>query len=296
MAYEPYNPSRNLNEVAFANHSHEFERFFNNHYKINSEISGFMELTYFEQGIEKKVLIGPTNFWTAIKRVQAFVIDNLHYIDRFDDKKKLLKQAEILEQDFVNNSRYQKLSEKENLTATENLELNYMYIDYLTRCFKLGNVLNSLLQNTIMINTRAAKKSLIFRDEAVFHYNLGKYRDFMALDLANLKLINIIDHYKRLSGYYYSYKVLFLPDETMILDPILAQIERYVVSKDLRDLLIYMYDNNSYSDDMRRKIIQDLLSIKSVMQRFYSEVNTCLSLRNLLPRARPRQTQDFTGI
>lgn len=286
----------NFEEVAFVNHQMEFIRFYDNHYKINKEVAGFEEITLIEQGVEKKISIGLDNFWFAIKRVQAFVIDNIHYINRFDDRRKLLRVMNQIEEDFVTDSRFSYLLRKDERSGKEVIELNYIYFDYLIRCFKLVNILCLLLQPTLMVNTRALKKALAYRDESYFFINLGRYRNDLANDLANFKLINVIDHYKKVLGYYYTYKMLLVDSETFSLDPVVEDITSLINSKEVTDLLIYMRENNEYSDQMKTKMTYYVVSIKNILFAFYYLINNFLSERRVLPKTTTREVIDFTLI
>jgi hypothetical protein len=283
-------------EVSFVDHKVEFIRFYEHHYAINSEISGLKEIRAIENNVEKKLYITRERFWLGIKRVQGFIMDNIHYVKRYDSKKKLIRDMYALETNFLADDRYEYLSKRETRTTAEDLEFNYAYVHYLVCCFELVNQLCRLLQPTLMINTRSSKKDVIYNDDAPFFIKLGEYRDEVSNDLANFKLFNILDHYKRLIGYYYSYKVLFIKEELLQLDPIVEMVSELVNSKEIVDLLTYMSEHTTYSPAMLAKIKLYAVEVKSIFFSIYSLTNAFLSERRVLPKVKTREVMDFTLI
>lgn len=284
-----------ITEVVFAEHVYEFNRFYKNHQRLNEEIAGLREKRFYELGVEKIVVIKRENFLLGIKNLQAFMIDNLHYIKRYQDMNYLLQLFEELEEDFNFDEQYQRIARKVakgiQLTKDEDMDLNILYLEYLTRCFELSYKLNIFLQTTLMINIKN-KKDLIFREESQFYISLSTYRDFLVDDLANYRVKNTIEHYKRVLGYYYTYKVLFLSEESVLMDQLLHALKELILSKEGIEIIKSAEDlqkNKAKTKDFG-------VIVKFALCKIYAQTNSFLSERNVLPKRKKKDNMDFTLI
>jgi hypothetical protein len=89
-----------VDEVRFKNHSSEFRRFFENHKSFCDEVSGIKPRTIFEGVSTKQFYIGRENFIFAIRKLIAFVVDNLHYVKSYEDAKDLENKCLSLERPY----------------------------------------------------------------------------------------------------------------------------------------------------------------------------------------------------
>jgi hypothetical protein len=284
-----------LNQVVYTEHVHEFVRFYKHHQKLNEEIAGLREKRFYEFGTEKVIIIKRDNFWIGLKTLQAFIIDNIHYVKRYSDVNSVLSSFDKLEEDFTEDEEYSKLSDKVHkgltLNPAEDIEFNLKYLSYLVRCFELGYKLNMLLQTTLMINIKN-QKDLIFRDEGQFFESLANYRNFLVDDLANFRVKNTLEHFKRVLGYYYTYKVLFLEDETKLMDRLIIMLYELIISEDAIKIIKEAQSINHNKLYIKRFGVK----VKFALCKIYSQTNSFLSERNILPKRKSRENMDFTLI
>ena len=285
-----------INEVKFAEHIFEFIRFYKNHQRLNEEIAGLREKRFYEFGTEKTIIIKRETFWIGLKTLQAFLIDNIHYVKRYSDVNSILKEFDKLEEDFTNDEDYSKTATKLkkgiSITEAEDVEFNIMYLKYLIRCFELGYKLNMLLQTTLMINIKN-QKELIFRDERQFFESLANYRTYLVDDLSNFRVKNTFEHFKRILGYYYTYKVLFLSEETLLMDKLIRIMYEILICPETVKLIKESKKEKPMHQETMKKFG---VRFKYGLCKIYSQTNSFLSERNILPKRKTRQNMDFTLI
>jgi len=286
----------NMNQVNFAEHLFEFVRFYKHHQKLNEEIAGLREKRFYEFGTEKTIIIKRETFWFGLKNLQAFLIDNIHYVKRYVDVTKILDDFEKLELEFTSDTIYagfaDKVRKKVILSTGDDTDFNIRYLRYLVRCFELSYRLNMLLQTTLMINIKN-QKDLVFRDERQFFESLANYRNYLVDDLANYTVKNTVGHFKRVLGYYYTYKVLFLSEETSLMDSLIVTL--YDIITDEEGIKI-IKDSQNLTSTNSPKVKKFGIDIKYALCKIYAQTNSFLSERNILPKRKQKQNMDFTLI
>lgn len=273
---------RRNTEVSFAQHSYEFVRFYSNHESLNVEISGIKVKKYFEKGVEKEFVITKHNFSFGIKKLQAFIIDNLHYINRHSDVLHLLDLSYELEEDFNSNDEYLRYTRKSNLSPEEHLRFNILYFGYLLRCFDISNELNSLMQSTLMISPKMQKKEIMYRDDSPFFDNLSSYRDGISNNLANFKMVTILDHFKYVLSYYYTYSSLIDEEFKVIFKSIIDKLKSRILSKETIKYILIL-NKSEVSKSKEREIREYSNEIKKSLHLFYYYCNVILREKNIFP-------------
>jgi hypothetical protein len=127
-----------VDEVKFKNHLSEFQRFYANHKSFCDEVTGIRPRSIVENGITKEFFIDKDNFIFAIRKLNAFVIDNLHYIKSIADSRKIQKDLDELENGFINDKVYQSLANRKR-SATDEIILTKKYLEYIIVIFDIGN-------------------------------------------------------------------------------------------------------------------------------------------------------------
>jgi hypothetical protein len=112
----------------------------------------------------------------------------------------------------------------------------------------------------------------------------------LADSIANYRVKNTLDLFKKVIGYYYTYRVLFLTEEKSLLD--LEVYKLYEIITDPKAITLIKKSDTTKNEDIRSFAVE----IKYFFQKIYSHTNTFLSRRNILPKIKQRQLMDFTLI
>lgn len=284
---------RSANEVEFANHMLEFIRFYNKHKDLCDEISGIKKRIWYENGEEKSLEINAHNFLFAIKRVESFVIDNVHYIKDRYVRNKIEEKTLKLEEDYSNDVDYNKLKDKKDLTEEKKIEFNRMYFNYIIRCFNIAHEVSINLQSSLMIGTKDIKKNLKFHNSQQFFENLAKYRDEMSNDIANYLFKDTLKHMKKIMGYHYTYRIMISKKKIFDIDYLMRLIFSYVMNK---ETLRLMFKKGEYTQKEKEELKRKSYFIKMVFMSIYKMTNEELSDRNILPKVETEVLIDKTLI
>jgi len=290
------NKSERINEVGFANHIYEFLRFYEKHKGFCDEISGVKERILIEDGKEKVFFIGVENFGFGIKRLNSFVIDNLHYIKDMEDVRRLEKLISTLDDDYNSDLEYQRLSNLEVRSSEQEVKLLEWYLQYLFRCYDIANYMFNLLQSSLMIGTKDIKKAVSYFNDTPFFEKLSLYRDEVSDDLANFKLRNIFHHIKRISGYYYTYRLFMNPKDSARVDRIIQLVLSYCFSRDVNRLIIQIREQRNLNSEDLRIAMEITSKIRYILSKIYYMTNKGLSDKNILPKIQKRVHIDMTLI
>jgi hypothetical protein len=205
-------------------------------------------------------------------------------------------EANKLEEDFIYDSDYKRLADKIvnkiPLSVSEDIELNLKYLNYIIKCFQLGYKLNVLLQSTLMVDIKK-RKDLLFINSSEFYHSLANYRDNLSNSIANYKIKSTLDLFKRVVGYYYTYKVLFLSEETALLDSEIFQFCNLITQESSLKLL---KKANTINSNTEKEMKEYATNVKYCFQKVYYQTNTLLSKRNVLPKIKQKQNEDCTLI
>ncbi len=292
-----HNNKDRINEVTFANHLYEFMRFYKKHRDLNNEVSGLKSINYYDDKNQVNEKITKYNFEYAIKRVSAFIIDNIQYIKNKKDMTQIELDVEILEEDFLNDSKYKDYVKKRGMLGSNNLvDFNIRYFNYVIRCFKLSNKINVLLQDSLMITTSDIKKSIQFYDLKMFYEQLGYYRDEISNDISMFKYSNIINHTKRIFGYYYTYKLMVNKNEVFYIEKLISICVGYLQLKQVFKMIEDARDTKLINENKLNEIKKSSLEYKRILKEIYKLVNKSLSERGILPKINKKKFIDTSLI
>lgn len=285
-----------VNEVGFSNHIYEFIQFYNDHKSFCDEISGIKERILIEDGSEKKFFISPINFSFGIKRVYSFVIAYSHYFTDKEEKKEIDRRVKELEERFLSDYEYERLANLNTRNADQDYYLYKSYLNYLFECYKIGNFLYTLLQSSIMISTSEMKKAIGYYNDTAFFERLSIYRHEVSEDLANFKLRNVLEHVKKVVGYYYSYSIFISPNDSTRIDRIIDLLVDYCFDPELNRLVTKLKNKVSLANSELDLIKDETNRIKGVLSKIYYITNLSLSRKNILPKVKKRIHIDTTLI
>lgn len=274
-----------VDEVRFKNHLSEFQRFYYNHKSFCDEVAGNKARQIYDGREYKELKINKDNFIFAIRRLYAHVIDNLHYIKNIKDTRKLEQQVEELEYRFLNDKVYQQLVQKgNNRTSEEEITHTKLYLEYVIEIYNIGNKLNNLLQNSLMIATSSVSKDVEFYNEVNFFDELSKYRTEISDSISNYRFSDSLIHLKKILGYHYTYKILMDKEEQKFTHTILKMLIKEVLSDDFIRILkkVQLDEFMTTSDKQKMRTMQD--NTRKILLKVYYITNKNLSQRKILPK------------
>lgn len=280
-------------EVVHTNYKLEFLRFFESHKRLCDEISG---LKFHVLSDDSKVLIGKENFGLGIKRLNSFIIDYLHYVDELVKREDVWSRFLRLESSFFGDVEYSGFVKKSgDLSNTQEVLFTKKYIFYLRECFEVSFVMAKYLQKSLNIASREVVKNLQFVNYDGFFNNLSAYREEVANDLSNLDWSCLFDSYKKLLGYYYTYKYIVGKREDKHIVDLLGFIYGYITLDDVVRFIIRLKDGD-VSEGMVRDLRGDFVVLRNSFNKVYFLVNYSLSLKNILPKSNREVLIDNTLI
>lgn len=294
--YDDVSLSLRKGEIIHTNHKLEFLRFFAGHKRLCDEISG---LKYHKVNSlsDKKILIGKHNFILAIKKLNSFIIDYIHYIEVGAKSSHIEKDFEKLEFEFTNDDEYHGFVKKgDSLSVTNQILVNKKYIYYLRRTFDVSYLMSQYLQNSLNIASREIIKNIQFVDYDGFFNNLSVYRDEVANDLSNLKFSTLFDNYKKLMGYFYTYKYLINKREQKHIVDLLDIIYDYLVLDDVIKFIILVNTEGDINLTRIKDMRDEFIIIRNAFNKIYYLCNYSLSLKNILPKSNKDVLVDNTLI
>jgi len=290
---------RKAYEVEFVNHILEFSRFYDKHKDLCDEITGMKKRVWYEDDVEKKMEIQRHNFLYAIKRLDSFVIDNIHYITQKNRRDEITQRMRKLEDEYINDEKYHSFTEKERnrflLSDNEKIEYNQLYFHYITKSFDISHDMNMYLQESLMISTSDIKKNIKFYNDQRFFYNLAAYRDEVSNDIANFSFMYLLKHFKKILGYHYTYRILVPKKELFDIDALINGIFSYIMNRETLEL-----HNEANKEKIlpavKARIKQESVWVKSVLAEIYKMTNEALSEKNILPKVDTEVLIDKTLI
>jgi len=284
-----------VDEVKFKNHLSEFQRFYANHKSFCDEVTGIRPRSIVENGITKEFFIDKDNFIFAIRKLNAFVIDNLHYIKSIADSRKIQKDLDELENGFINDKVYQSLANRKR-SATDEIILTKKYLEYIIVIFDIGNRLVNLLQSSIMIATSMVAKNIEYYNEISFFDELSRYRTEISDSISNYRFSDTLIQLKRIIGYHYTYKILLDQDEQDFIEKLLKMLIKEILKEDVVKLIQKVTERHTLRDDEKAKLDYLHLNIKRALLKIYYITNKNLSERKILPKIQRKVHIDKTLI
>lgn len=284
-----------VDEVKFKNHLSEFQRFYANHKSFCDEITGIRPRSIRDNGEVKEFYITKDNFIFAIRKLNAFVIDNLHYIKSIADVRKIEKDVYDLEREFLDDKVYQSLSKKSR-SATDEVILTQKYLEYIMRIFEIGNRLVNLLQSSIMIATSTVAKNIEYYNEISFFDELSRYRSEISDSISNYRFSDTLLQLKKIIGYHYTYKILLNQDEQEFIGNLLKLLIKEILKEDVVKLIQKVSERHALRDDEKQKMSYLHNNIKRALLKIYYITNKNLSERKILPKIQRKVHIDKTLI
>ena len=280
-------PKKEINhgveEVTFKNHISEFQRFYANHKSFCDEVAGIKPKTIFEDNEHKQFYITEDNFIFAIRKLMAFVIDNIHYIKSISDIRSIETQVYDLEEEFLNDKEYQKLIDKPR-SPSEKITITKLYLAYVIRVYEIGNRLVNLLQSSLMIATSRVSKDIEYHNESSFFDELSRYRTEISESISNYRYSDTLVQLKKIVGYYYTYKILLKREEQEFTEKILNMVITEILKEDVIKLMQKVAERKHLKDFEKVQMQKNHSDIKKVLLKVYYITNKNLSDRKILPK------------
>lgn len=287
----------NKGEIIFANHKLEFLRFFESHKKLCDEISGLKRHTVNNIHHEEKIIINKKNFIIGINRLSAFVTDYFHYIDEEFQRREISERYNKLEAEFNNDTEYHSLVSKgDDVSVSQEVILTKLYLKYLIECFEIGHLVSKYLQKSLNIASKEILKTIHFVDYDGFYNNLSHYRDETVNDLSNIKYETIFENYKKLIGYFYTYRYLMNKDSDEVIKRTIMSIYEYITSAGTIKNIIWIKEGSELSNSKKQDIKVEFLVIRDLFNGIYILCNNNLKNKNILPKSKVDVLIDNTLI
>lgn len=288
------NLSNKRGVVSYANHKLEFLTFFEDHKKICDEISGLR----FVGRQEDRVVIGKDNFVLGINRVNAFIFQYSYAIKESAKKKHIRDLFEKLEVKFCDDSEYKSLMSKSlanNLSNHQRIIFARKYVDYLIECFDILFFVSQTLQRSLNISTLELLKNLKYLDYEGFYNNLNSYREEVANDLGCLDYNNLFSHYKKILGFFYTYRHLLSKQTQSEALFVFGSIHRSLVEDSYFNRVFRGLENNLSNSD-RDVISGELKVYRYWFSCIYEWCNLDLSNKGILPKSEDVVLEDMSLI
>jgi len=278
-----------IGEVKGVNHIMEFARFYDKHRKICDELSGMKIRSVWDVESPNKIIISRHNFEYAIKRLNSFVINNLHNIQERNLRDKLTKSIIELQTEFINDQEYSSYTKQElnhiEFTKSSLKNYNTRYLYYLLKCFEILDSLGQNLQKSLLITTADISKSIRFYDNKKFFENISDYRDEVSDNLSDLKYVDLVDHFKKITGYFYTYKYLISKKNQANIKKLISILKEYILTEETQDEIIKIKNNTNTSNSFLSEIRLNLLQLQKIFNSIYLCCNISLANKNILPKS-----------
>ena len=302
--------NKDKNNVGFANHSKEFHRFFDARKLLCDEISGLKPVTL----NNKEVFITKLTFGMGIKRLNGFVRDFINYVEDPKDIDNINKNWIELKNDFDSDSKYHELVKQylnvemrdvktrrdlyierlRTLSTEQHIKLDRSYTNYLTRCFQIADILTYHLQPTISISSQEIAKKLDYVENGSFYDNLAKHKEEIKDSIALLGLTNVMDCFKKMLGFYYTYRYLYIDELQNINKDLLKSCFSLICYEEFYDDMLNVQKGNSVNDDrMIRTVIND---VRETLNTIFFVCNEGFINKNILPQSKNDVLGDGTLI
>ncbi|MFX0132283.1 MAG: hypothetical protein ACFFDN_01425 [Candidatus Hodarchaeota archaeon] len=277
-------------EVTYAKHYLEFLHFYTKHRNLCDEISGLKKYTKIENGHEKEISTTKQNFDSAIKRLDSFIIDNSHYMNKID-KQNIKNKINEIYSSFYGDTKYTQLASKEILSRDEEILFNKLYFKYILKCFYTIDTICEALQDSVMLNTNRIRKAIKYFNADGFYENLAKYRSEVCDMIANMKFKDTFISYKKVLGYHFTYRIMVEGQQREKIDVIINKLTRYIFGNEFLNL-IYSNNEEHLINDKRN----ELMFIKECISKIYVLTNESMSKKNILPKVDRNIKKDLTLI
>ncbi|GAG22941.1 unnamed protein product, partial [marine sediment metagenome] len=245
-----------------------------------------------------KFFIDKYSFDYALKKLNAFIIDYLHYIDETGRVEEINRDFNKLEQQFNNDTNYHSYVHigKGNLNISQEIQFNKKYISYIYKAFDLSFLMSNYLQKSLNLTSREIIKNIQFVNYDGFFQNLSHYRDEMSNNLSNLKYENLYEHFKKILGYYYTYRYLIIKEYQNDISSLLKLIYQYIIDDKIIRNIIRIKENAELTPTFKQDIRKDFVVLRNAFNKIYYLCNYSLSMKNILPKNKSDILVDNTLI
>jgi len=282
-------------EVKLANHSLEFFSFYEKHKRLCDEMSGLKIRAVGEATGPDVMIITRDKFHFAIRRLDSFLINYLHNTIDKSTRDRLESEIYNLEEDFLRDELYQRLIKKNNdLSPSQDIEFDRLYLSYLIRAFNISHQIGLELQKTLLPSTKSISSHLKYYDYNGFYRNLNGYRDEMSDDLSNFTYGKMLNHLKKITGYYFTYRYLINKRNQQHIDRLLSILYSYVNNPEVLKEIKKIKESEDYTNLFIKEIKSKTHKIKKTLNKIYLLCNISLSVKNILPKPQSKELLDKT--
>lgn len=289
--------------VQGANHGDEFTYFYDSHRRLCDIISGLRYFVKFNPNnpeLPEKFLINRFNFQIAINLVSAF---KLRYTSNNQNKSTMIYLNEKLnkiQSDFELDEIYHEFVIKgENLNESDKILFIIKYLEYLKRLFEILYEIEMELQTTINISPKEITKSIIYVEYKQFFRNNTEYATDTAQFISLMYYPEILDGYKKILGYYYTYKFLCFAKTKTKLDYAMNLIHSVLLDPDTIEKLkkISNVGKDNISLEYKSMLNKEMrIFSNNLFGKVYQDINGDLRKRNILPKERNKVMIDTSLI
>lgn len=269
-------------EVVHVNHKLEFFRFFNRHKRLCDEVSG---LKPFSIGEGKEIIITRSNFIIGIRLLDSFITEFIPYVYIVDKANIIRDRFDKLEYLFINDVDYQNFINKgDNININNDVLFSKKYISYIRECFEISFLLSKFLQNSLNISSREIIKNLSFVSYESFFNNLSVYKEEVASVLSNSNFSNLFICFKKMLGFFYTYRYLVASREQKHIIFLFDRIYDYMILDDNIKLLGKFKDDVMNNDDIKL-LRNDFFIIRRGFNIIFDLIIKSLQFKNILPKS-----------
>ena len=269
-------------EIVHTNHKLEFFRFFNRHKRLCDEISGLKSVGV---GDGKEIVITRYNFVLGIRLLDSFITEFLPYVYVVDKANLIRDRFDKLEHSFINDEDYTNfVSKGDSINVTNDVLFSKKYILYLRECFEISFTLSKFLQSSLNISSKEIVKNLSFVSYEAFFNNLSVYKEEVASVLSNSDFSNLFTCYKKMLGFFYTYRYLVAIREQKHIIFLFNSIYDYIILDENIKLLGKFKDgviNGGNVKDLRN----EFFTIRRGFNLIFDLIIKSLQLKNILPKA-----------
>jgi hypothetical protein len=289
--------------VKYANHNLEFMNFYDKHRKLCDILCGLRydyKFNTLNPELNDKILISKYNLGIGINLVGGF---KSRYGSNIRSQALLnslnFKINQIIE-DFENDNIYQDYIKKgQYLSKEDDLNLTLKYLDYLKRLFEFLYEFELELQKTLAVGPKEIYKALLYtKNDEFFKYSF-EYATDTANFFNNMYYDELLDSYKKIMSYYYTYKYILFTETKEILDLNLSKLRDVVLDQDTLDKIkkIKNIGKENINSEFKKELRVELMQFKNlVFDKIYFRINYDLQRRNILPKMTNRVMIDKSLI
>jgi len=283
--------------VVFSEHTGEFIRFFDDYRRLCDRLAGLKYVVKMDLDVPEKRIITPENFSEAIFSLDGFRLRYSQYMTS-EETELIDKEITILADKFLLDKDYQYFAKNSESLAKDNkLKFLVMYLRYLKETFLIVDKISYCLQESLAVSTKEIKKRVQFYDQQNFFINTFDYASEVSEMIAHLSYADLIEGYKKLFGYYYTFKYIIPSVEQIRIDALFDYFFQYLTHEDTIRNILKIKESGDLSEYFVSDIRQEHNELRIIFfNKIYFLINSALSERNIMPKTSPRILIDRTLI